>query len=179
MTNSNESRRLQSGPAQSEKLSGLGLVSFVVCCNGDADAVLRNSKDVMQVVLNFKAEDWPSLEEWRSELPAWFVAKCAPEVSVEEAERWLESWRELPPDEQRRREMEASWSVDNWTFWMHPDERQWFWWEGLVTGPDRMLVVVEVCEWPFAWGALRWLLRASGALQVIPAEEGPSSRPKG
>jgi hypothetical protein len=59
-----------------------------------------------------------------------------------------------------------AWSVDNWIAWLEPEERQWFWWSADVSDPDQLVVQVEVAGWPAATGALAWLLRASGAVEV-------------
>ena len=175
MIDSGESRRLRLGPEPAERPSGIGVVRFAVSCEGNADTVLRNSREVMEVVLRFSARDWPSPSAWRLLLPTWFIAKCAPEMSLEEAERSLEMWRKLSPDEQIEQERQAVWSLADWKHWMHPNERQWSWWEARVDRPNQLFVAVVVSEWPFAWGALSWLLRASGALYVAPENDNPAA----
>jgi hypothetical protein len=57
--------------------------------------------------------------------------------------------------------------VDDWLYWMRPDERQWFWWESRMASPDAGLVSVEVADWPAAVGSLLWLLRASGVDDLV------------
>jgi hypothetical protein len=164
MTDSRELRRLRSGPEPGERPGGID--SFVARCPGNAEAVLGRAREVMEVVLRFGTENWPPDSEWPSLLPAWFVAACGPETSVEEDERYMESWRRLSREEQIEEARRRSWSLLNWVFWMHPDERPWSWWHASVNGPNELLVSIEVDGWPFPWESLSWLLRASGAEDV-------------
>jgi hypothetical protein len=46
---------------------------------------------------------------------------------------------------------------------LHPNQRLWFWWDAAVLTEHDFVVAVETHEWPFPSGALKWLLRASGA----------------
>jgi hypothetical protein len=49
---------------------------------------------------------------------------------------------------------------------MQSDMRQWFWWDGVIINESTIKVVVEVEDYPFAWGALEWLFKAVGATTV-------------
>jgi hypothetical protein len=46
-------------------------------------------------------------------------------------------------------------------------ERQWFWWDAKVEREGTLRVTVEVPGQPAPLGALDWLLRAAGAVEVI------------
>jgi hypothetical protein len=76
-------------------------------------------------------------------------------------------WRGLSPEEQARVTRAERWSLANWLFWLEPEERQWFWWDAVTENPDTLRVIVEVPGWPAPFGALAWLLRAAGAVEVI------------
>jgi len=92
-------------------------------------------------------------------------------MSPEQANKWLSWWRSLPPEEQRKAEIEKDWSLENWLYWMQPSNRQWFWWDAKVLEDyDHIALAIEVEAWPFPWGALRWLFRAAGA-SAVEAEE--------
>jgi len=103
-------------------------------------------------------------------LPAWFVERSAPERSREEAERWLAWWRSLPASEQARVAREQDWALADWLYWLEPAERHWFWWDAVIENPEILRVIVEVPGWPVPLGALEWLLRAAGAMEVVNGE---------
>jgi hypothetical protein len=150
------------GPEPGERAEGLGTERFVVRCPGNAEAVLRNAREVMEVTLQFGLDDWPSDSEWPSLLPPWFVAACAPDMPEEERQRAIEAPIRLADEEQD----DEPWSVLNWVFWLHPDERQWRWWDASISSENELLVLIQIDGWPYSWGALSWLLRASGAQEV-------------
>ena len=166
----NERLRLIAGPAPEEKPRGLGTVRFIAKCKGNAPEVLEKAKEVLKLINEASYSDWPSLDRWHRILPAWFVNRCAPERSQEEAENWLTWWKSLTPAEQKKVLAEEEWSLSNWIYWFQPDNRQWYWWDGVPLDRNYVVIAVEVDAWPFAWGALRWLLRAAGADDVQPEE---------
>jgi hypothetical protein len=161
-----ERRHLLEGPWLEERPGGSGLVRVVAGCPGDASAVNARAREVMISVLDGTVSPWPSVDAWRSILPDWFVAACAPDRSAEETEEWLTRWRSLTPTEQGRATREQKWALSDWLFWLEPSERQWFWWNSGTTNANTVYVVVEVAGWPAPLGALDWLLRASGAIDI-------------
>lgn len=166
MRHRNELRHLRMGPERGERPEGIGIERFVARCPGNAEAVLRKAREVMEAVLPFGMDDWPSNSQWPSLLPAWFVATSAPEMSDEESEANIAAWRRLSDEEKTAAEAAEAWSVLDWVFWLHPDERQWWWWDASISSENELLVLVEVDGWPYHWGALTWLFRASGAQEV-------------
>jgi hypothetical protein len=128
--------------------------------------VAARAREVLRAVLAHAGPSWPTVSEWRQLLPAWFVEGSAPEKSREEAERWLGWWRSLPAAEQARVTREQRWALPDWLHWLEPAERQWFWWDAVVENPETLRVMVEVPGWPAPLGALEWLLRAAGAVEV-------------
>jgi hypothetical protein len=153
-----------------EKPEGLGIVRFNVFCSGNSNDVLRKCKEVLEAVLRESSDKWPSDDCWLTILPPWFIQQCSEELSQEEEEKWLAWWRRLSPEEQNRVNQEEKWSLSDWLYWLQPENRQWFWWDAIPENPNIMRIAVEVTEWPFPWGSLDWLLRASGAIS-IKAEE--------
>ncbi len=163
MNRAEERRRFQSGVEPKEKPAGLGPIHLIAHCPGNAEDVLRKCRETLAIVLEQDEANWPTTETWRSLLPQWFVSESAPEISQEEAER-----RRRLPIEERKRLSEEAWSVSAWVYWFQPTMREWFWWDAVVEDPNTLSVAVEVNGWPFPWGALKWLLRASGAASVEP-----------
>lgn len=163
--------RLRNGPRPGEKPSGVGLVRFVARCPFGARDVLAKATSVLKAVDEIALTGWPSDKEWPAKLPEWFTSACAPPMTQEEADRWLRWWKALPQSEQTRAEIEKDWSLDNWLYWMQPDNRQWFWWDAKALDDcDHILVAVTVEAWPFPWGSLRWLFKAAGASALDPEE---------
>jgi hypothetical protein len=172
MTPDHELHHIENGPDPAESPEGVGLVTFDVDCDGNAQQVHDRALEVMGVVVRQYARPWwPAIEEWETILPKWFVEACAPEDEETESEEWLAWWRTLPREEQSRVEAETRWSLADWIYWFQPENRHWYWWDALVDSPDAMRVAVQVDAWPFPWAALRWLLKAAGAKAVTSDEE--------
>ncbi len=165
MERGEEPRHLREGPKPGESHP---LIDYIIArCPGNAEDVLRRCKEVLDALLTQDPEDWPPDEAWPSRLPAWFVAKSAPEMTKDEADRFFETWRSLPNEERmgRLREDDAHgrWSVLGTVHWFRPEERSWWWWDGVAVDKNTVRVTVEVEGSPYASGALCWILRAAGA----------------
>lgn len=170
MTPEHELHHIDNGPDPGEAPGGIGLVTFDVECRGNAHEVYERAREVLRIVVQ-QHETRPALDPWTRILPQWFLDACAPEQSPAEAERWSQWWRSLPREEQREVEAATPWSLQNWIYWFERENRQWYWWDAVVDSPDAMRVAVEVDGWPFPWGALRWLLKAAGAVDVKSDED--------
>lgn len=162
---SDEQRRLFDGPQPDEEPGG-GLTTATARCAGDAPEVLARAREVMAAVLANSDGAWPSDEDWRGLLPSWFVEACADEETPEQTRERLARWEHLTFAERARETEHDAWSLDNWILWLEPEERQWFWWSAEAADPDQVVLRVEVPDWPAPTGALEWLLRASGAVEV-------------
>jgi hypothetical protein len=162
-----EQRHLTAGPRPGEVPGGIGLVGVFARGGVDACEVLDRARVVLFEVLRHSGPVWPTIEEWRSYLPPWFVTACAPEMSREDAERWREWRRGLGPADRARAESDRGWTLTGWLYWLTPSERQWFWWDAEVRQDATLQVSVEVEGWPAALGALDWLLQAAGAAEVV------------
>lgn len=165
-TSQEELRRLEHGPPSGEEYTSVGIVRFVARCLGNAPEVLARVKEVLAAVLRVDARVWPTTEEWRSLLPAWFVQQSAPERTQAEQQQYVEWFRTLSPSEQAHEAAEEVWSVAAFVSWMEPGGREWWWWDGFVVDRDTVVVEVDVADRPFATGALDWLLRAAGAVSI-------------
>lgn len=161
-----ELRHLLIGASPIDIPEGLGLVEVNCYCPGNADVVLSKSREVLEVVLKQSELEWLSDDDWQKLLPEWFVQRCPEEKTEEESEQWLQWWRGLEPEEQLRETRRLEWTLTGWIPWFLPDERQWFWWNAIVESNKLLRVVIAIEAWPFPWGSLAWLLRASGATKV-------------
>lgn len=161
-----ELQHLRLGAKFEDKVQGIGITKFNVQCSGNSQEVLYRSKEVLQIVFNQKDSDWPSNDKWRQILPKWFIDKCTKEKTEKEVQLWLQWWRKLPPQEKRKAEQELGWSLDNWTGWFYPSEREWFWWDAVCESENNLSIFVEINQWPFPWGELEWLLKVSGAHKI-------------
>lgn len=166
-----ELERMVESPPLDAKPEGVGIVRFLVRCPLGAGEVLERAKSVLKAIDEATMQGWPMSNGVVPDIPAWFTSACSPEISADQAEQWLAWWRGLPPDEQAEVSREKSWSLENWLYWMEPENRQWFWWDAmLLKESDHIALAVEVMAWPFPWGSLRWLFRAAGA-SAVEAEE--------
>lgn len=160
-----ERRHVLSGPEPGERSGGDGLVDFTVHGPGNASEILTRTRGVVIAVLDH-SEPWPGLDEWERIMPAWFVTACAPEQTREEAESWLAWWRTLSSADRAAAEVQRGWSLSNWLYWLEPEKRDWYWWDGRQLSNDTAKISVEVIDSNAPLGSFRWLLRAAGAVQA-------------
>lgn len=163
-----ELTRLEHGSEDTDQIPGIGTVRFIVKCNGDAADVLSTAKLAMTVVSRVCANGWDETLNWETLLPDRFIQACAVDMSRSEADAWLAHWQQLSPEERALEERSRAWSLANWLHWLSPSERTWLWWDSVILDKNYILVAVVVEEWPFPWGALSWLFRGCGALDVSP-----------
>jgi hypothetical protein len=164
-----ELQRLNGAPAPDEKPGGVGTVSFVARCPFGAKDVLARVISVWKIIDQVALSDWPTVEQWNMKLPEWFTSACTSPMTQQQADAWLAGWKRLTPVEQARAESEKKWSLENWLYWMKPEDRQWFWWDAkALEDCDHIIVAVEVDAWPFPWGSLRWLFKVAGASTLEP-----------
>jgi hypothetical protein len=171
-----ELRHLLNGSNAEDNLDELGIFMYKVNCNNNSRLILQRCQEVMQLIIRFQIEKWPSEEEWYKLLPKWFISACAPEKTPEEEAEYLERWRQLSTKEQVLLEEESSWSVMEWVSWFEPsdnpcDQRYWFWWDAFITDPSTLLVAIAVVDIPFPSESLFWLLKASGAIKIEEANQ--------
>ena len=165
-----ERSRLEDGAGKAN--TEFGTVRFVVRANGSSiSTVLMRAQRILLIINDASRGAWPEEQDWKRLLPEWFVVACAREPTAEEAQAWLARWQSLPWEEQQREERAREWTLAAWLHWMQPDQRAWLWWDAVALDENRATVAIEVEEWPFPWGALAWLFRASGAASVEPEEE--------
>lgn len=171
MTSSTELQRVQVGPEPGEVPGGIGTVDVVAVCLDNASIVLGRTREVLEILLPLPDEDALPLPVWQHVLPAWFVAASAPERTSQEAEADIERWRSLSLVEQAEVARTRRWTLSGWLYWFESGEREWRWWDATIEAPNRLRISVEIPGWPTAFGALSWLLRAAGAVEVLIDEE--------
>jgi hypothetical protein len=164
LTPSDERRLLLSD--DSTAVAGRAAIELSAYSEDSAD-LLNRCRQVMEVVLRHGDKDWPSLPEWRRELPEWFVLACAPEQSEQENQEWLTWWKSLPPDQQNEIEDRQPWALSEWLEWLRPSERTWYWLGAELPSPAQLTIWLDTPGSPAPVGALEWLLKASGATEIV------------
>lgn len=156
-----ELERIKWGPEPGQQVGGLGSVRVIARCPGNSNQVLGRAKEVLEVVCSAEPPSFVCPSDWSHVLPTWMTDQFHPEPSEEELTDYLSL-----PYEERLREENNSWTLAGWIHWFKPENRYWSWWDAVALDADTLVVAIEVMEWPFPWGALKWLLRAAGATSV-------------
>lgn len=99
-------------------------------------------------------------------VPPWFARACRPERTREESDAESARLRSRSDAERAEHARTARWSAEGWLFWLEPDERSWWWWDGRPDGPDHLVVEVLTHGHPYGNGSLLWLLRAAGCTDL-------------
>jgi hypothetical protein len=115
-------------------------------------------------VIDDHTQSWPATEEWLDLLPSWFVNACAPPRSAEEEQEFVEKWRRMSTAEKAAATANRPWTLNQWLYWLAPEQRQWRWVNGTLVSPDLIRATLDVDGWPTALGAFNWLARAAEAL---------------
>jgi len=164
-----ELRRLTLGAGLEEIPQGSGTVRVIAQCI-DPEQVRSRAKEVLEIVVRISLDSWPDENQWRRVLPKWFVDKCGPDLTPAEAESEMARMRGLSKAKRDKIRRERPWSVSGWVYWFRPEQRQWYWWDAMLTEKGTLVVAIEVDGWPFPWASLKWLLCAAGA-HAVEAEE--------
>lgn len=165
-----EARRISGGKTSATESAGLSSFRFLIDSENSARSILEKAKTVLSIVDQKSLVAWPSIEEWRRLLPKEFVLPFRLPLSQEQAKEWLKWWRGLSPDDQMRVENERVWSLEDWLYWMEPNNRHWFWEDVEIIDNSRLRATILAAEWPFPWGSFRWFFLGAGAQSVIPED---------
>ena len=165
MTPNEEREHLLHGVRANQSPGGVGLIELIAATT-DTSALLARARAVLTVVLDSDRSDWLDDAHWQRMLPAWFKTACAPDLSEKQATEELARWRALPAEDRQSWQQDKQWSTTNWLYWMHPDNRTWFWWDARAENDRVVRLQVQIDGWPTPTGSLRWLLRAAGATNV-------------
>ena len=140
---STEAERVTSGPPSDEAPPG-DSVTLTYDCADDPATVLERVREVLAAVIP-PPRPWPSLDEWRERLPAWFVDACSDDVQISTC-------------------VVDKWSLRAWVWWFQPEQRRWTWWDARTTDDGRIAVqVTPTGNGSLLVGSLEWLLEAAGA----------------
>lgn len=181
-----ELRRLRQGPMPDERPLMVTPDRIIAVCPGNAPDVLSRSREVLEAVIANTRTPWPTLDDRRRILPAWFVKQGKEEELQEEETVRDVAWRVFQEqgmpaslafirghqkefDQLKQEEAEHwhdPWTLSGWIYWFRPEERWWFWWDAQIPDADTLHVEVEAADYGFPSGALEWLLRAAGASQA-------------
>ncbi len=140
-------------------------VPFVLTAASGVSAVLNKACQVLSIVDQKTLDGCSSITEWRECLPAWFLLPFSVERSKQENDAWLRMWRELPPAAKAKAETEKGWSLEGWLYWLEPENRQWYLWssDSDLDNDERIVLLVQAIDFPFASKSLVWLFKCSGA----------------
>ena len=135
--------------------------------DGDSGQIVERCQQVLAQVIGADANTWPTLEQWRTALPPWFLGSFATEQSIEEASAWVAWWRGLDREEQIRAESARGWTLSDWLYWLEPVNRTWHWWNGRVLDANTAVIELMITDWPTPVGSLKWLVRAAGGRDIV------------
>lgn len=159
---SSEFERLKHGVKPDQTPGGMGTVRFIAKCNGDAETVLSTCKATLTAILELVGKRCSEESVWRSSLPKRFVDACPPFPSAEE----MEAYNQLPLEERVERDRTEGWPLRALMNAFLVLKRYWSWWDAVILDKNHIAVAVEVSEWPFPSESLRWIFRASGAVDL-------------
>lgn len=157
------------GVVETESSPGFaGRVEFIVVADSPVTDVMKKSEEILKLIDEISIDGWPSLEEWKSSFPPWFLQKFERELTPEEANAALREWQLSRSDDSKitADELEYSWTFSNWIYWFEHENRSWFWSHEKIESQSRARLFVDFIEYPFAWGALDWLLKCCGATSL-------------
>lgn len=170
-----ERERLTNPPQSTDKTTGVGIARFIVSCN-DAPAVLDLAKEVLVTVNHYSTQNWLSFNGWSNVLPSQFVDCCLPELTDVERKNQIQDWEQLSYEEKLdEASNDNKWTLSSWLSWLEPDEREWFWWDAILfdapLNNSHFIIEVTALDSPFMSGALKWLFKACGAVNIISEDD--------
>ncbi|GKX64736.1 hypothetical protein SOASR032_33050 [Pragia fontium] len=171
-----ERGRLVVPPEPTQKATGIGIARFIVSCQSDAFSVLELAKEILLIVNHHSLKEWPSIESWMAILPVQFINSCSPELTDKEKIEHQKNWAQLTYNEKvENAAQEEKWTLSSWLSWLEPTEREWFWWSAVLfnepLNDSHFVVEVTMLDSPFMSGALKWLFKACGAIDVISEDD--------
>lgn len=152
--------------------NGMG-ADFIIKCNENSEQVMQLSRNVLlRINQVYDYKNWPTLDEWQSILPNSFLKNFDPERTLEEIKIYQRWWFKLSyKNKLKEARKKNKWTLSNWLAWLEPTERIWFWWGAYLIDENHFFISVRAVDDPFLSGALKWLFLASGAIDVIDAED--------
>ena len=142
MTLEEERRRLAGGADAEAPPAELDVIE--VECEVGAALAQERVREALTPVLEHQEGAWPSLDEWKTLLPSWFVEACVDDRQV----------RDCVLDK---------WSLRAWLHWLQPDQRQWRWWDAEAVDETRLRVRLLPLADPYLKGSVNWLLAVAAA----------------
>jgi hypothetical protein len=135
------------------------VVDYTAECGNEASEVNQRIKDVIKTIIETDLSFDEPIEKWEVILPEWFIKNCSPEISKDEAEKLLSTPRGYEI-------LESMWTLTGFIYWFRPEMRSWYWLSSKVKNENTLLIKVLVYGYPFASGALKWLITAAGAKDI-------------
>ena len=159
--------RLSSDNTKEITCKNFGSVKLSVISNSlHSLDVLTKVKFIMTIIADKSIKGWPEIEEWKKLLPEWFNDSLRSPYTKVEMEAELSKWRRLSPNDRLEYEKRVKWDMVNWIQTMSPQSRAWLWMDGIIKNDSSLEIYILIKEYPFPWDNLRFLLQASGAIEV-------------
>ena len=130
------------------------------------DPILPKIKSLLSEVRKLSPEILVSSSNNDSSIPVWFIEFCKPPLSPEEMKSWLKHWRSLKGQEQLDFEEKKGWSLADWLYWMHPENRAWYVAGGSELRGSGGKIILALKNWPVPLGSAKWMLQAAGATAI-------------
>lgn len=159
--NTDEIRRLLSGPQPGENPAG-SLVRLRVTCETGAAEVLQAVREVWATALWQPDPGRLGPDDWRMILPRWFLERFEPEIKPDDA--FLRRAFQL----QERMSPYGTFTLKKWVHLLEPPARGWAWWTAKVTAPYELEITVVAHAAEAGLEALNWALFCGGARTVEP-----------
>lgn len=123
---------------------------FTVDLGNEPEAVWERIVGVVESLVRYDYDTWPSDQHWREALPSWLASTM---MTPEECDRAMavtprDRWHDLP------------WEFRSWLDALR--ERDWKWW-GFERSGRAVRLVLEITGIPPRVDAFRQILLASGA----------------
>jgi hypothetical protein len=139
--------------------------TYTIRLTHEATQCLARILAVVSIIAQQPRDAWPSDEEWRQMLPAWFVKSFAT-YTVEEAQALLarlpkEQWSEIP------------WEFGSWLDAIRG--RGWEWWS-FKQAEAELQIHLTLNEWPASLEAFEVIVKASGGQQPTKCQRVSPSR---
>jgi hypothetical protein len=99
----------------------VSIETLIAAAPDGGDVLAARLREVLEPVFAPRPR-WPSLEEWREILPAWFVDACSDDVHVTNC-------------------VIDRWSLRAWIYWFQPEQRRW---TPRALRPDGQRLAIEI-----------------------------------
>lgn len=136
-----EKKRIRS-PFHCKENNGI-IIKYIVHCNKRKNNDIANmAKKILLSIQKYSFLEWPKDAEWRSILPKEFI------------DSFLDHTKE------------DDWTLDDWLYWLKPENRFWFLWSINEKNSNYLEIKIIVYEHPYPWESLEVLFMKLGTSEL-------------